>query len=499
MTRWLPGKSREWFARCPLGWILLVALILRLIAIDSRGLQYDDVFSIFLADRSLPEIVSGTAADTMPPLYYFLLHFWMRISREVWFIRLLTVLLSVGVTALVYGTVERWLGRAAAVWAALLTSVSPLQIYHAQDVRMYALLVLGQAAYLWFFTRIWFGERDGKTRGWDWGGLVLSGLVAMYSHNLAVFGLVAPNLFLLVRRRWRLLIRLVAAQLLIGLGALPWLILLPGQMEKIQRAFWTPRPGPVEIIQAVILFTASLPLPPVLLVIVAVLSFQVLLFVALEVWRGRKEDGIGFLVLALIVPPALLFITSYIMRPVFVTRGFLVSSLAYYGLAGYVIARAWPRGTGKIVAGAFALAVILSLPSHYTFNQFPRSPFREAAAYLMSSAPEAALVHETKLSYFPTDFYAPDLPQVFLADVPGSTNDTFAPASQQAMHIFPQPDLPAAVGDRSEVYFITFRKVFEEYAAAGKGQHPGIAWLEERFQPAERIVFQDLEIYHYVR
>ncbi|MEN6408370.1 MAG: glycosyltransferase family 39 protein, partial [Anaerolineaceae bacterium] len=121
-------------------WIILAgALILRLIAITRRGLIYDDAFSIFLSRTSLPEIVSGTAADTMPPLYYFLLHFWMMFSGSIGFIRLLNVFLSLMTIGLVYLFATELFGKNAALWAAALAAVSPLQIYHAQDVRMYAL------------------------------------------------------------------------------------------------------------------------------------------------------------------------------------------------------------------------------------------------------------------------------------------------------------------------------------------------------------------------
>ncbi len=140
--------------------ILLLGLILRVIGLESRSLQYDDTFSIFLSARSLPEILRGTAADTMPPLYYFLLHFWMLLGQSAWFIRLLSVILSLTAVFLLYRLVACWFGRAAAGWAAFLAAISPLLIYHGQDVRMYALLVVCQLGYLWFFTRICQGEAN---------------------------------------------------------------------------------------------------------------------------------------------------------------------------------------------------------------------------------------------------------------------------------------------------------------------------------------------------
>jgi 4-amino-4-deoxy-L-arabinose transferase-like glycosyltransferase len=489
----------RWVQRNSLGFALLLGTGLRLVALESRSLQYDDAFSIFLAVRSLPEIVTGTAADTMPPLYYFLLHFWMLISQEIWFIRLLSVITGLLLIVLVYQIVKLWSGRPAAGWAAVLAAISPLQIYHAQDIRMYALLVLGQAGYLWFFSRLWFARVEGKPLLWNWVGLILSGLVAVYSHNLAVFALVIPDLFLLVQRRWKMLAQLIAGQALIGLGALPWWMLLPGQLQKIQNAFWTPRPGLVEIFQAIIMFTAAMPLPQILMIIAAVLSLQILVMVLMEFWRyGRRDLGAWFLVGVFIIPPALLFAVSYLMRPVFVPRGFLVSSLSYFGLAGFAITRSWSRGAGKLIAAAFILAAALTLPSYYSYNSFPRSPYKEAAAYMgQANKRDAVVIHETKLSYFPMHFYAPDLPQAFLADVPGSANDTFAPASQSAMNLFPAHDLFSAAQGKQTIFFVTFSQVFTEYQQIGISEHPSIKWLNENYRFASRRVFNDLEVFQY--
>lgn len=480
---------------------LLLGLLLRLIGLESRSLQYDDTFSIFLAARSLPEILTGTAADTMPPLYYFLLHFWMLAAQSAWFIRLFSVLLSLAAIWILYALVKLWLGEAAASWAAFLAAISPLMIYHGQDVRMYALLVTAQLGYFWFFSRIWFAAPDQRHRLGNWAGLVACAAAAMYSHNVAVFALCVPNLFLLLRREWKLHFRLLAAQALTGLLALPWLLLIPGQIAKVQKAWTLPPPGLVEIIQAVVMFTASLPLPVPLLALAMVFSLQILVMLLMELWRGRKEGrSVLFWLLLLFVPPVLLFIASYIMRPVFVPRTFLIASLAYDALAGLVIARTWSRGVGKLLAAGFVLAAAVSLPSHYTYNEFPRSPYREVTAFLEGQVqPGVRMVHETKLSYFPAHFYAPQLDQVFIADPPGSPNDTFEPGSQQAMQIFPLPDLPAAVGDAAEVYFITFSQTFREYEEIGLDEHPYIAWLDEYYTRVDHQVFSDLEVFHYQR
>jgi hypothetical protein len=496
------ARALSWAGQHALALSLALGFVLRMIGADSRSLQYDDTFSIFLAARSLPEILSGTAADTMPPLYYILLHFWMSISQQVWFIRLLTISLSLLVIAINYALVAQIFGRAAAGWAALLTAISPLQMYHAQDVRMYALMLVGQSGYLLFFARLYFPRGDqprGSRR--DWLGLVLCGVLAMYSHNLAIFALVVPSLYLLLKRKWLSLLRLAAAQVGIGLLALPWLVLIPGQIAKVQKAWSLPVPGLIEVLQASVMFTASLPLPFLLLAVVTVLSLQIFVMLSIETWRLRRvEPDVLYLVCALLLPPVMLFVASYVMRPIFIPRGFLISSLAYYALAGVVIARAWGRGVGPIILSGFVLAAVLSLPSFYTYADFPRSPYRAAVASLRAEMqPGGLIIHENKLSYFPARFYAPDLHQVFVADAPASPNDTFEPASQRAMQIFPQSDLPAAVGTYTDIYFVLFHQTKQEYQAAGYAGHPDLIWLEERFTLLDQQAFRDLEIYHYRR
>ena len=135
--------------------ILVLGLGLRCINLQSRGIIYDDAFSFFLSAQSLPGIIQGTAADTMPPLYYFLLHFWMSLGQSLWYLRALSVLFNLASVILLYWLVKSLLGESAGLAGAFIAAISPFQIYHSQDLRMYALLALCQIAYALFFSRIW--------------------------------------------------------------------------------------------------------------------------------------------------------------------------------------------------------------------------------------------------------------------------------------------------------------------------------------------------------
>lgn len=485
-------KKKEWLIFLGL---FLLALALRLIGLASREIQYDDAFSIFLARQNLPNIIRGTAADTMPPLYYFLLHYWQLISGSLTFLRLLSVALSLIGWLIAFDFSRRISGFRAAVVTGLLLAINPLQIYHSQDLRMYGLLLAGQLGYYWFFYRIFEEKKNSKISVL---GLVLCGVIAMYSHALAVFGLIWANIYLILRKRWVEHFHLIKAQFIIGLIYLPWAFMLPEQIEKVQRAFWTPKPGIVEVLQSIILFHANLPLEGILLPLAAVFSAQVFVVMVWEVFKERRSSEV-LLLLALCVfgLPALLFSLSYFVQPVFVTRVFILSATLYCVVAGRIIVTRWKRGIGGFLIGGFLLAALISLPTLYTYNEFPRSPFRQAVEYLNKSENrDIYVLHDNKLSFFPMYYYDPSQNTAFLADEPGSPNDTFAPASQEAMDIFPVNNLSDAVDHRQRFFFVVFSKAIAEYEESGLS-HPVLQTLQQNYLLRNHLIFGDLEIYDF--
>ena len=166
--------------------ILALGFALRLVNLSSRGINYDDAFSIFLSARSLSEIISGTAVDTMPPLYYFLLHFWMKISWNLGWLRILSIFLSMGGIVVLYLIAKELFDEKAALWAMAAASISPFQIYHAQDLRMYTVLQICQLGYIFFFIKLLHANKKAINKAF-WSGLVICGTLSMYTHNLAVF------------------------------------------------------------------------------------------------------------------------------------------------------------------------------------------------------------------------------------------------------------------------------------------------------------------------
>ncbi len=178
---------RLWRWRVLIG-ILLLAFAFRLYALDTRPLWYDEAFSVFLAEQDLASIASGTAADTMAPLYCVLLHFWLPIVGETPFaMRMLSVAFSMLVVAIVYVVGKRGMHRAAGTWGAFFAALAPFQIYYGQELRMYSLLAFALFLFLYAVMRLENGTRKALFL------IAFSTALAVFTHNLAFLTLFAAD------------------------------------------------------------------------------------------------------------------------------------------------------------------------------------------------------------------------------------------------------------------------------------------------------------------
>lgn len=484
-------------------WIALIAglaVVIRCIFLEDRSIQYDDAFTILLAQQNLGNIIGGTAADTMPPLFYFLLHFWMQIATGIAWYRLLSVILNLVSLYLVYRIVYLSAGETAAIVSAFLMAISPLQLFHAQDIRMYALLEVTQCGFLYCFTLIYKNyQQNQPTRFLIWAMAAVCGVAAMYSHNLAIFSLSIPFFFLLIKNEWLLLKRFVLLYGAIGIAFIPWLIFIPGQLSKIQTAFWTPRPGLLEILQSMMQWVTTLPLPAWAWgwgLGCSLFAFVIIILELRKVWKANPF--IQWVACCAFLPPLMLLIVSYLMRPVFVTRGFITSGALFLALGGILIANGWKQKIGWVLSACFICGALIALPYQMTYEEFPRSPYKEACQFINTQVQAGELViHDNKLSFFPCKVYFPDLAQTFIKDEPGSANDTLAHNTQEALQLFPMEDIQAASLNGEKIYFVIFQKAIDEYHESLNEDPPSMAWLKNNFKLEQDQLFNDLHVFSF--
>ena len=121
--------------------------MLRFIA--PNGLWLDEALSVNIAKLPLHQIPGALVQDGSPPLYYFVLHYWMlAFGQGEVAVRALSGIVSVATLPFLWMAGKRAGGRPTA-WAALLLGASsPWAVYYGTDTRMYSLMAL--EAVLWY-------------------------------------------------------------------------------------------------------------------------------------------------------------------------------------------------------------------------------------------------------------------------------------------------------------------------------------------------------------
>ena len=126
--------------------ILRLAFALRCPSPDSQSLWYDEAVTAQVASQGIGELTCWMADDIQPPLYYYVAAGWLRLAgRGEWALRFPSAFFGTLTVPLIWAVALRLFGRGrsgrvAALAAALLTALSPLYVYYAQEARMYTQL-----------------------------------------------------------------------------------------------------------------------------------------------------------------------------------------------------------------------------------------------------------------------------------------------------------------------------------------------------------------------
>ncbi len=218
--------------------VLLLATATRFFRLGAQSLWSDEGNSVALAHRSFAEIAVRTAHDIHPPLYYWLLKFWVAGWGDTEFaVRALSAALGVLLVAVIFRLGTRWFGWQAGIAAALLAAVNPFQVYYAQEARMYMLLTLLGALTALFAVEYW---RKGETRRLV--GYALAAAAGLYTHYAFPVMLATVNLaaiFFLWNRKRRLW-KWLAAQLIPLVLFSPWLPIAIRQLTTWPQSLLTP-------------------------------------------------------------------------------------------------------------------------------------------------------------------------------------------------------------------------------------------------------------------
>lgn len=379
--------------------ILLLALALRSFRLDGQSLWSDEGVSVALAQCDFANIARDAAHDIHPPLYYYLLHFWVRLfgSSEI-AVRPLSLLCGLLLVLFIYLLGRALFDERVALVASFLAAISPFQIYYSQETRMYILVALLGAISLFLFLKFAKATREEDAASlWPTVALYTFFMaLALYTHYFALTIFLVTNvayaLWLLLTpsaRKWPPLALWSMSQLLVILLYLPWL-----NFAKEQLRTWPAISQPIGLaflakevlrIFSLGLFAQMGPL---------VFGFLVIALLGLIPNKKRNEGySITFAVIYLLLPSLVMYLLS-LSRPLYRPKLLLLATPGYLLLLARGVSVVWMENARirNLVTGILLLFITLasgfSLHGYFFDPRYARDDYRGLARYIAATSKE---------------------------------------------------------------------------------------------------------------
>ncbi len=281
----------------------------------------DEAFSYFLAKKNLFEIIFLSLKDFSPPLYYLILHFWMKIfgSSEI-ALRLMSLIFFWLTTYVffIFLTDILKLKVSKAFFYLIFFIINPLQLYYGFEARSYSMFSF------FSLTSFYFLFKNNKKM------YLLSTILGLYTHYFMIFVL-AIQYFVFKSKN----------QIIAFLSFLPWLIFTLINKNFFNESFWIKKTQLKDMINFVgnlytgyeydfkffdkNIFKLSLFL---LIIIFTIIFFKL---------KNKKEKlFLKTLIIWSVIAPFLITIISFI-KPVFLPRYLIFANTGLLILLIYIL------------------------------------------------------------------------------------------------------------------------------------------------------------------
>jgi len=201
---------------------------------------YDEIFSISIIEHSFSDIISFTASDVHPPLYYFILKvFAMVFGYNMVVFRLVSVLFFSGMLLIIGWFCKKHFGIWTAIFTVLFIAGAPNMLLYATEIRMYSLCCLFIIVSIVLAIEI-YNEPNLKR----WVSFSIVNVLAAYTHYFAGAAAILIMCCLLClilfkkENQKENIFSWIKSTSLTAILYLPWLFVFYKQLTKVKGDYW---------------------------------------------------------------------------------------------------------------------------------------------------------------------------------------------------------------------------------------------------------------------
>lgn len=280
----------------------------------TRGFWGDEAWTALISQFNLGEIIRITSQDFHPPLYYFIVHFWIKLfGTEELAIRSVSTLFFILTVFVGYIFAQALFQKKIFAFAtAALLFTGPILTTYAFEARSYGLVILLSALTTYFF---WRAFLSGKKRYQVL--YIVSGVLGLYTHYYTGF-LLAAHLFSVLIISPKRILRWIKVFAVITVGYLLWVPVLLAQITTVNQDYWI---GPINKFTHyefyLRLMTGEFESPQRSLLLVYA---TLLVIIGIVVGIKRNRQLLLFLLSLVLIPVIMPTVISFVMSPIFFYR-----------------------------------------------------------------------------------------------------------------------------------------------------------------------------------
>lgn len=396
---------------------LLIALGfgLRLFHLDRQSLWFDDIITVHLAKLPLVAGLDGLLSQgiQLTPQYHWITKAWLLVGDSEWLLRFPSLCFSLLAIPLMFQLGQCYFGRDVGLLSAAIITLNPYQIWYAQEVKVYSLLLVAAIGSMYAFVRLLQGGRKQSAIQ-----LVIFNMLGFGSHYFMFLLPTVQFIFIVLHfkryyahlRTW-LLINILSASIL-----LPWFGYIFVRQHFTTGIGWIPAPILTDPLLTIWNFTIGYQeeFTPALIVSLFIVAFSLIL----GILKVKAFKPLNHLVLIwFFFPLSVVWLFSQGPTSFYVDRYFLVIvpalilllALGVTTIANYKLKVG--LGLTLLLATTYGLSQV-----YFNTTFFTRDDWRAMAQILRQEAqPGDGLVTCTDGYRLALDYY--DLGQLFNTQV----------------------------------------------------------------------------------